>query len=155
MKSALVAATAAAVLASSAPAAADPAPAAQYEAAKDTIWTLEQSIYAGRAKGDISNYANNVAAGYLAWPPMAAQPMRSDKLRPVPPAQRQTQERLTMTFMDFTLHGDTAIIYYKTHRTSLADGTPVDQWHETTHTWVLEDGKWHVLGGMARAAPQR
>ncbi|HZV09831.1 MAG TPA: hypothetical protein VFF94_08720, partial [Novosphingobium sp.] len=42
---------------------------AEIDTARDTIWTLEQSIYAGRAKGDLRSYANNLAKNYLSWPP--------------------------------------------------------------------------------------
>jgi hypothetical protein len=57
-----------------------------------------------------------------------------------------------MTFMDFSLNQNVAVIYYKTHRTRLADGTPADDHFEVTHTWIREDGKWRVFAGMARLA---
>ncbi len=60
-----------------------------------------------------------------------------------------------MEFVDLAFHGDTAVIFYKTHRTQRFDGTPVDESFETTHTWVREDGQWRVLGGMARLEPKR
>lgn len=127
-------------------------PSEESQAAKEEIWALEQSIYAGRARGDISNYANNTAQGYLAWPPTMSAPMRSNRLTVAPPERRQTQEQLTMTFMDFSLNGSVAVIYYKTHRVRLADGTPADDHFEVTHTWIKEDGHWKVFAGMARFA---
>ncbi len=120
------------------------------EAARTTIWTLEQAIYAGRAKGDVSAYADNTAQGYLAWPPILAAPMRVDGFKRPKTAPTASHEKLSMELVDFTIHGDTAIIYYRTHRTMRADGTPADDRFDVTHTWVREGGTWRVLGGMAR-----
>jgi len=119
---------------------------------QDTIWTMEQSIYAGRAKADMSNYQNNTAENYLSWPPQMAKPMGRSKIGN--PAAKVAvgagKEKLDMEFMDFTQQDNTAIIYYQTHRTMLMDGTPVDERFQVTHTWIRVGGKWQVLGGMAR-----
>ncbi|MBT0668218.1 nuclear transport factor 2 family protein [Novosphingobium profundi] len=128
---------------------------AAIEAAKTTIWTMEQAIYAGRGKGDISAYADNTAQGYLAWPPILAKPMRVDGFKRAKAPPEMAHEKLEMELLDFTLYGDTAIIYYRTHRTMLADGTPADDRFDVTHTWVQEGGKWRVLGGMARSQVMR
>jgi hypothetical protein len=124
--------------------------------ARNGIWAKEQSIYAGRGKGDLQPYLSSLAKGYLSWPPLAAKPEGEDGLKAT---QRKmaghAAESLAMTLDDFTLNGDTAIIYYHTHRSRLADGTPADETWEVTHSWVREDGQWKVLGGMARIAPKR
>lgn len=120
----------------------------QTEAAKTEIWTMEQAIYAGRAKADFSAYANNVAEGYVAWPPTQDAPVRSNIFKSGRPIS--SQEQLTMKLMDFSLHGNTAIIYYQTHRTRLADGSAANDRFHVTHTWVRQNGQWRVLGGMAR-----
>lgn len=137
-------------------AAASPIPAATDAAARDTIWAKEQSIYAGRGKGDLEPYLSALATGYLSWPPFDAKPKGENGIRAT---QRKmagkADESLAMTFDDFTQHGDMAIIYYHTHRSRLADGTPTDETWEVTHSWVRENGEWKVLGGMARIAPKR
>jgi ketosteroid isomerase-like protein len=124
--------------------------------AKSQIWPMEQAIYAGRASGNMSAYINNTASGYMAWPPQAAKPMGDATLKStsggIPPTSK---EKLTMEFVDLAVHGDTAVIYYRTHRTMRFDGTPVDESFETAHTWVRENGQWRVLGGMARLEPKR
>ena len=117
--------------------------------AKDTIWAMELSIYEGRQQGDMSNYANNVAEGYMAWPPVMAKPMRSDKLG----ARGLSNELIKLTFEDFTMNGDVAVIYYSSHRTRRVDGTAADDRFDVTHTWVKREGQWRVLGGMARSTP--
>jgi len=126
--------------------------AAEVETAKAQIWALERSIYAGRAKGDLSSYANNLAKGYLSWPPVSDKPLGTETLKASAARTHTSQEQLDMSFVDFSMNGDTAVIYYTTHRTRRADGTPCDDHFETTHTWLREDGKWHVFAGMARLA---
>lgn len=132
------------------------APSDRWTEVKDEIWAKELMIYSGRSRGDLSIYLANTAEGYKAWPPFNEVPKGNDGLKATGAAMAgKTQEKLEMIFLDLALNGDNAIIYYKTHRTMLADGTPVDQRYEVTHTWVLEDGEWKVLGGMARARPAR
>lgn len=127
-----------------------------WEEARDAIWAKELQIYEGRSRGDLAPYLANTAQGYKAWPPYNPVPKGNEGLHET--GQRlsgKTRETLEMAFLDLVLHGDFAIIYYTTHRTRLADGTPVDEHFEVTHSWVREDGEWKVLGGMARARPAR
>jgi ketosteroid isomerase-like protein len=122
------------------------------DAAQKVIWAKEQSIYAGRAKGDLSPYISNAAPEFLAWPPYSAAPYGIKTMQGMEKSwSGKNQEKLSMEFKDFTLHGDTALIYYLNHRTSLPDGTPVDQKWEIVHVWVRDHGQWTVLGGMQRA----
>jgi hypothetical protein len=132
------------------PAAAQAQTAAETDAARAQVWALEQSIYAGRAKGNLSAYNDNLAKGYLAWPPVSDKPLGPTVLHNAASKLHASQEKLDMQFVDFSMNGNTAVIYYTTHRTRLADGTAVDNRFETTHTWIREDGKWHVFAGMAR-----
>ncbi|WP_232491462.1 nuclear transport factor 2 family protein [Novosphingobium kaempferiae] len=149
---ALALGAASAVSAADAPAAHD----ARWEAAKAAIWTKELAIYEGRGRGDLSLYLGNTATNYVAWPPFNEVPKGNEGLRATGAAMKgKTKERLEMTFLDLALNGDTAVVYYKTHRTMKADGSLADEHFEVTHTWVMQDGTWKVLGGMARARPQR
>jgi hypothetical protein len=129
---------------------------ANWEQAQQDIWAKELSIYAGRSRGDLSLYLAETAANYLAWPPFNEVPKGNDGLKATGRSMAgKTQERLEMTFLDLALNGDAAVIYYKTHRTMRADGTPADERFEVTHSWVRENGEWKVLGGMARVRPDR
>lgn len=128
----------------------------QKETARAEIWAKEQSIYAARGRGDISVYLANTAADYLAWPPLRALPEGNEGLNKTGrELQGKNQEKLAMNLTGFAMNGDTAVIYYDTHRTRRSDGTPADERFEVTHTWVREDGQWKVFGGMARATPAR
>ncbi|MFN3817823.1 nuclear transport factor 2 family protein [Blastomonas sp.] len=129
---------------------------AEFEAVREELWTKELSIYEGRSRGDLSLYLASTADNYIAWPPFNDVPKGNDGLKETGRKMAgKTQEVLKMTYLDLALNGDTAVIYYKTHRTRLADGSPADQHYEVTHTWVRQDGSWKVLGGMARERPAR
>jgi len=124
--------------------------------ARDAIWAKEQAIYADRANGGLKYYIANTSAQYLGWPPNSPKPLAQTGLKTDSKAMEGlTKEKLTMEFMDFTLSGDTAIIYYLNHRTSRPDGTAVDEKYENIHVWTREAGEWKLMGGMARNPPKR
>jgi hypothetical protein len=126
-----------------------PAKAPDYEETKATLWALEQSIYAGRAKGTMAAYAANQSPYYRAWPVGWGPPPP----KPVPgaPPLNGAHEQLQMTFVDMAYNGHTAVMMYKDHRTRLPDGTPVDQYFEVTHIWSKEDGQWRLLAARPQA----
>lgn len=122
--------------------------------ARDTIWAKEMAIYEGRSRGAIDFYLNNASPNFLAWTAGTPAPFRIDKLRASGATMRgHDQEIIKTTFRDFSLSGDTAVIYYQNHRTRLADGTAVDQTYDNIHVWQLDHGEWKVLASMSRAMP--
>ncbi len=126
------------------------------EQAQAEIWAKEQSIYRARGQGNLKAYIDNVADDYLAWPPFSAVPTGVGALQQAQPKMAiENKEVLKMTFVSFARNGDAAIIYYRTHRTRLPNGSPADERFEVTHSWVRQGGQWKVYGGMARAQPDR
>ena len=123
--------------------------------AQAEIWRNEQAVYYGRAEGNLNNYQQATHPAYMAWPPWAPGPFGRDGLKKSETRVAGKKEKLTMEFKDFTMSGDTAIIYYATHRTAMADGTPVDQRYENIHVWKKDGGVWKVMGGMARQAAEK
>ena len=121
--------------------------------ATQDIWAKELAIYQARGRGDLQVYLDNTSSQYLGWPPGWEKPNRLDKLRSgaqLMKEQQSNQELLTMKMADITFSDDTAVVYYSTHRTRMPDGEIVDQRFEVIHVWLLEDGDWSLLGGMAR-----
>jgi ketosteroid isomerase-like protein len=148
MKRLLIAAAAVLTLSSAARAA--PEDVAKAEAQKE-IWAKEQGVYAGRAHGDLGPYMANSTPEYLGWPPYSPVPYGTQGIQQNEKSWAgESHEKLTMEFKGFTLHGDTALIYYLNHRTSMPDGKPVDQKWEIIHVWVRDQGQWRLLGGMQR-----
>jgi len=122
-----------------------------YAAARDEIWAKEQAIYKARSQGDLSYYRQNASKGYKGWAPYSEKPggltylknMAEDMLG-------QDQEELTMELDDFALSGDTAVIYYSTHRTRMPNGDPADQRYAICHVWTHEPEGWKLIGAMGR-----
>jgi hypothetical protein len=145
-----------AVAGAPAPGAAAESDTAYRDRVRDEIWAMERAIYAGRGDGDMQPYIDALAADYKAWPPFREAPAGAAALEDLAGRMRgQDQEELEMTFLDFSLNGDTASIYYRTHRTRMADGSPADDRYEVIHVWVREDNVWRVFAGMARDTPDR
>ncbi len=125
-----------------------------YATARDEIWDKEKAIYEARSNGDLSYYLKNAAAGYKGWPPYSELPgglpylsnMAADMVG-------LNQEELTMELVDFALAGDTAVIYYATHRTRMPNGDNVDQRYAICHVWTREAEGWKLIGAMGREKP--
>ncbi len=124
---------------------------AEFAAARDEIWAKEQAIYKARGKGDLSYYVNNSSERYKGWPPYSPAPADLTNLKEMAAGMvGQNQEQLTMELADFALSGDTAVIYYHTHRTRMPNGEPANQRYAICHVWTREDGVWRLVGAMGR-----
>lgn len=126
-------------------------------AIRELIWDREMAIFEGRSAGDISNYLNATSSFYLGWPPGFAEPLPLGDFKAGADVAKGLKGEVTdVRKMGFTLNGNTALTYFKTHRTRLGeafevDGSrDVDQWYENIHVWTLEEGDWRLIGGMAR-----
>lgn len=115
------------------------------------IWAKEQAIFEGRSKGDLSPYMSFTDRDYAAWPagrsaPVDAEALARDAIILAP----ATREQLTLEFIDLRISGTAAVIYFRTHRSRMPDGEPVDQRYDNTHTWVHDGQDWRILGGLSR-----
>ncbi len=129
---------------------------AEMDAARDILWAKEQAIYKGRSEGDLSNYLNNTSDQYVGWPPGAKVPADLTGLKAMAKSVAgQNQERLQMELADFTMSGDTAVIYYHTHRTVSPKGEAVNQRYAICHVWVREAGEWKLIGAHGRLKSAR
>ena len=120
-------------------------------AARDEIWSREQAIFSGRSRGDLGVYVGFTAGDYMGWPPGSPDPPGVEQLREGAEQMRGLdQEEIAMEFGDITFSGNTAVIYYSTHKTRMPDGTPVDQTADIAHVWIREEGEWRLLGALGR-----
>ena len=124
---------------------------AEIAQAQDEIWALEKAIYASRAEGNFQPYIDGASEHYMApharggWEP-GKEGLEAARER----LSGNSQEILEMNFRAFTLHGETAVIYYHNHRTQLPDGSPADQWYEIMHIWARDGDGWTLVGSMPR-----
>ncbi|MEQ8508375.1 MAG: nuclear transport factor 2 family protein [Rhodospirillaceae bacterium] len=125
----------------------------EIEQAKNEIWALEQSIYASRGEGNFQPYIDGASDNYFAPRPTGGWTPGKDGLRKTGELLKgNSQEKLDMNFKAFTLHGDTAVIYYLNNRTMRPEGEIVDEWYEVIHVWVRDNGNWKILASMPRLA---
>ena len=131
--------------------------AASPEAIEALIWEKELAIFAGRGDGDISYYIDVASDHYLGWPPVLPAPTNLDTLKASADQSIALRgEKIESTKTGFTMHGDTALMYFVNHRTRLGEGFAdgdarnVDQYYENIHVWHREDGDWKLIGGFAR-----
>ena len=130
-------------------------PAQSDEDAMAEIWAIEEGIYAGRADGDLSKYLAASSPHYMGWPPGAKVPADLSMLKQMAGSVTgQDQEELELEFADFTRSGDTAIVFYHTHRTRLPTGEPVNQRFAIIHVYSREEGAWRLVGALGRLKPE-
>ncbi len=122
-----------------------------WTAVRDRLWQLELDIYRARGNGDLDPYVSHISEHLLVWPPWRTAPMRAADLRRQAEHFGGTdQEVLTLSLIDFSLDGDTAILFYRTHRSRLPDGNPCNEHFQVVHVWLRRNDRWLLLGGMAR-----
>ena len=119
--------------------------------ARDEIWALEQSIYASRGEGNFQPYIDGASDYYIAPFPTGGWTPGKDGLRRTGERLKgNSNEKLDMNFKAFTLHGDTAVIYYLNNRTVRPDGEAVDEWYEVMHVWARDGEGWTLMASMPR-----
>ncbi len=124
----------------------------EIDQARDEIWALEQSIYASRGKGNFQPYIDGASDVYIApFPTGGWTPGKEGLRRTGERLSGNSNEKLDMNFKAFTLHGDTAVIYYMNNRTMRPDGEVVDEWYEIMHVWARDDDSWTLVASMPRS----
>ncbi len=123
--------------------------------ARDEVWAKEKTIYTYEQRNLGGDYYYKISAeGYLGWVYGTPKPFHKPKAPPTP-LTTPTKEVITPEFTDFSLEGNTAILYYTNHRTMLRDGTPVDQYFANIHVFIREENDWKLLASMSRLEPAK
>lgn len=123
----------------------------EFAAVRDELWVLEQSIYASRREGNLQPYVDRASEAYLGPYSVGGwEPGKKNLEEIAKNLKGNTKEKLSMHLRAFSMHGDTAVIYYHNNRTMLPDGQEVDEWYEVMHVWVRDDGDWVLLASAPR-----
>jgi hypothetical protein len=126
------------------------------EIALEEIWAMEAKIYAGRASGTMQPYVDAVSRNMLSFPFGTANPV--DYAGFVESAKRfkGDKENNRVYLKGFYLTGgNTAVIFYRAHRTVRPEGTVVDEYWDTTHIYAREDGRWRLMSSINRASDNK
>jgi ketosteroid isomerase-like protein len=119
---------------------------------EQTIWSLEEAYFAHYAKGETEALEGLWHADFTGWPSESPEPVRkssaSQSVRDF--LARAQIVSFTLRPMAIAIRGEVAITHYFLDlRVKDPDGGIVDSSVRITHTWLREDGKWKVLGGMS------
>ena len=123
-----------------------------WSAAEQEIWALEERYMTAFKDGDVAGLNAFLHADFLGWPSYSSDPLaRASALASVP----ALHERLVIRSVDVRpraihLSGDIALVHYLVVlETEEGDGHTAAISYRITHTWVEEDGRWRILGGMS------
>jgi ketosteroid isomerase-like protein len=118
------------------------------------IWELERSYLGLLQAEDLAGLADFWHHEGVAWPSHAAEPSSAA-------AGRASLSTLleSVRIVSFELHpliirviGNVAVVHYQLDwEIEDADGSKSNARYRITHTWLEEDGRWRIVGGMSSA----
>lgn len=124
---------------------------------KEKVWEKEVAIFEGRANGDLSFYVDAADEAYMAWPFGLPEPIVYETFKEQAAAGAALKgEQLELTEKGVSIQGDTAVSYFRTHRTRLGEAfgsdaeRDVDQYFDNIHVWIRDGDDWKIIGGLSR-----
>jgi ketosteroid isomerase-like protein len=131
--------------------AAPPARDSGSDGVEETIWALELAYFSNLYRADYAGVLALVDPRFLAWPGTSPQPIDRDGsarfMRELIAAPTTCQVRIERA--GIRVAGDVALTAYVLH-VDCAGGRASPRPSRITHTWVRQDAKWTLLGGMSQ-----
>lgn len=127
-------------------------PAQEWSETEQEIWKNEKAYLEFRQKGDLEAMAEMWHENFVGWPSWAEQPVNKEF------AVAAIKERLSHAkLVSFELKpaaievfGNVAINHYFVSGVwQDSEGNEVRTTTRITHTWMKQDGKWKIIGGMS------
>jgi len=119
-------------------------------AVEEEIWALETAYFASLYRADYASVLALVDPRFLAWPGTSPQPIDRDEsarfMRQLIPAPTTCSVRIERA--GIRVLGAVALTQYVLH-VDCAGGGAAPRPSRITHTWVKENAKWTLLGGMS------
>ncbi len=124
---------------------------------EEDIWKLEEAYFTDLYKAEYEGVLELVHPQFLGWPGNLPKPVGKEESaafmkklvpQPTPCAVRIERGGLQIS-------GDTALTQYTVY-VSCSEGSErmSTQGSRITHTWVMRNGRWQLLGGMSREVKQ-
>ncbi len=119
---------------------------------EEALWKLEEAYFNNLYRADYEGVLAVVHPQFLGWPGHLPKPIGRQesalfmkKLVPQPTPCTIRIERAGLQ-----ISGQTALTQYTLH-VSCPDAAvaPAERVSRITHTWVMQDGQWKLLGGMS------
>ncbi len=117
---------------------------------QEAIWALEEAYFTSLYRADYAGVLAHVDPRFLAWPGSSPQPVDRDGsarfMRELIPAPTTCRVRIDRA--GIRVAGDVALTEYTLH-VDCGGGRTSPRPSRITHTWVRQDAKWMLLGGMS------
>jgi len=117
---------------------------------EEGVWKIEEKYWEYWIKGDIEGLMTLIHKDFVGWPSSSKMP-RDRK------AAREFVEKFLAQTKLFAFEikpasikiiGNVAVVHYFLISKD-PEGRQVGSTYRITHTWMKQDGRWHVIGGMS------
>jgi ketosteroid isomerase-like protein len=126
-----------------------------WSAAEQEIWALEERYMTAFKDGDVAGLKAFLHADFLGWPSHSSEPLAKAPALVSVPALHESLVIRTVEVRPRAIHlrGEFALVHYLVvFETEESDGSSATTSYRITHTWVEENGRWRILGGMSARA---
>ena len=119
---------------------------------EEKIWKLEEAYFTNLYSANYAGVLALVHSQFLGWPDNLPGPINKEEsaqfMKRLIPEPKACTVRIERAGLQKLRH--TAITQYTLHiNCPQATGTASTSSSRITHTWVLENGQWKLLGGMS------
>ena len=118
------------------------------------IWELERAYLRHLQTEDLAGLAEFWHEAFIGWPSHAAEPVDRATSEASISTLLETVQILSFDFHPLMIRviGDLAVVQYLVDLdTEDADGSRSSSSFRITHTWLEEEGRWRIVGGMSSA----
>jgi len=118
------------------------------------VWSMEETYWHFVASGDIESYMTLWHEDFVGWPRGSEQPVNKEGLIRQVKAAIEAGKPGSLTFKltpySVRIYGDVAIVHYLCSLTwkDLQENEHSRK-DRMTHTWMRQDGRWLIIGGMS------
>jgi len=118
------------------------------------VWSMEETYWEFVKNRDLEGYRSLWHEEFEGWPKGLKQPANKDRLISVVKLwfSSITPGSFTFKLTPYTvrLYGDVIIVHYLCQAVwTDHKGKEVSMNDRMTHTWMKQDGKWQIIGGMS------
>ena len=119
---------------------------------EQTLWSLENNYFEHLAKEELEALESFYHADFIGWPSHSPEPVGRSVGRQSLEELLADTEVLSIQVrpLAIVIRGDVAVTHcFVDMQQEDAEGEASWSSYRVTHTWLREDGRWKILGGMS------
>jgi ketosteroid isomerase-like protein len=124
----------------------------EWSEAEQEIWALEERYMTAFKDGDVEGLKVFLHADFLGWPSYSSDPVARGPALASVTTLHESLVILSVEIRPRAIHLSAEIVlvhYLVVLEIEEGDGGTAATSSRITHTWVKEDGRWRILGGMS------